>query len=83
MEKTNILGRNTEECSGILVFGRVVMSRFVTMMNGNVTIRDIEKWRMESILSIPTNGLYNATPILMRYKVKFTFENYRYSIKYL
>ena len=35
------------------------------------------------MLSIPTNGLYNATPILMRYKVRFTFENYRYSIKYL
>ena len=25
----------------------------------------------------------DSTPILMRYKVKFTFENYRYSIKYL
>ena len=49
-------------------------------MSRNVTLK---KWRMESILSIPTNGLYNATPILMRYKVKFTFEIYRYSIKYL
>ena len=35
------------------------------------------------MLSIPTNGRYNAIPILMRYKVRFTFENYRYSIKYL
>lgn len=35
------------------------------------------------MLSIPTNGLYNATPILMRYKVRFTFGIYRYTIKYL
>lgn len=25
----------------------------------------------------------DSAPILMRYKVRFTFENYRYSIKYL
>ena len=31
-EKTNIEGRNREECSGIMVFGSAVMSRFVTMM---------------------------------------------------
>lgn len=41
----------------------VRMSRYVTL----------KKWRMESILSIPTNGLYNAIPILMRYNVRFTF----------
>lgn len=39
-EMANIEGRNREECSGILVFGSAVMSRFVTMRSENVTIRD-------------------------------------------
>ena len=58
----------------------VVMSRFVTMRKKNVTIRD-------NVVETTKPGCQvkylDSTPILMRYKVRFTFENYRYSIKYL
>ena len=59
---------------------RFALSRFVAIRSENVTIRD-------NVVKTTKRGCQvkylDSTPILMRYKVKFTFENYRYSIKYL